>query len=168
MDRKRINPPYGTAQSFYRHRTQHPVQKDGYQTIRSSIIKECQTESLAYMQKGLKQQPNFQFGTPLGVLSKRGVNRVKRGGSWNNNAQNCRSANRSNNNPSNRNNNIGFRLVVSPAHRADGYPPADHRTDSRPLVHQGQKADTMPGLVAQAGWQERRSWHGLLKKGVPS
>lgn len=41
-----------------------------------------------------------------------GSNRVKRGGSWNNNAQNCRSANRNNNyNPSNRNSNLGFRPV---------------------------------------------------------
>ncbi|MBR4188454.1 MAG: SUMF1/EgtB/PvdO family nonheme iron enzyme [Kiritimatiellae bacterium] len=39
-----------------------------------------------------------------------GSNRVKRGGSWNNDAANCRSANRNNNNPSNRNNNLGFRL----------------------------------------------------------
>jgi formylglycine-generating enzyme required for sulfatase activity len=41
-----------------------------------------------------------------------GSNRVLRGGSWNNNGRNCRSANRNNNEPSNRNNNIGFRLVV--------------------------------------------------------
>jgi len=34
---------------------------------------------------------------------------VIRGGNFNNNAQNCRSANRNNNHPSNRNNNIGFR-----------------------------------------------------------
>jgi len=40
-----------------------------------------------------------------------GDNRVNRGGSWNSNAQNCRSANRNRNNPSNRNNNLGFRLV---------------------------------------------------------
>jgi hypothetical protein len=34
---------------------------------------------------------------------------VNRGGSWNNNANNCRVANRNNNNnPSNSNNNIGF------------------------------------------------------------
>jgi len=43
---------------------------------------------------------------------------VNRGGSWNNNANNCRSANRNNNNPDNRNNNIGFRAVLPPAHRA--------------------------------------------------
>lgn len=44
-----------------------------------------------------------------------GSNRVKRGGSWNNNAQNCRSANRNNNTPSNTNNNNGFRLCCSAA-----------------------------------------------------
>lgn len=40
-----------------------------------------------------------------------GSNRVIRGGSWNNNAQNLRSGNRNNNDPGNRNNNLGFRLV---------------------------------------------------------
>ena len=40
-----------------------------------------------------------------------GSNRVIRGGSWNNNAQNLRSANRNNDDPSKRNSNIGFRLV---------------------------------------------------------
>ena len=41
-----------------------------------------------------------------------GNNRVLRGGSWNNNAQNCRSAYRNNNNPDNANNNYGFRVAV--------------------------------------------------------
>ena len=36
-----------------------------------------------------------------------------RGGSWGNNARNARAANRNNNNPVNRNNNIGFRPVSS-------------------------------------------------------
>ncbi|MCR4574720.1 MAG: hypothetical protein K5787_13255 [Lentisphaeria bacterium] len=39
---------------------------------------------------------------------------MKRGGNWNNNAQNCRSANRNNNNPSNNNNNLGFRVLCLP------------------------------------------------------
>jgi formylglycine-generating enzyme required for sulfatase activity len=43
-----------------------------------------------------------------------GSNRVLRGGSWNNNAVNCRSANRNNNHPENRNHNYGFRLVFVP------------------------------------------------------
>jgi len=38
---------------------------------------------------------------------------VNRGGSWNNNARNCRSANRNRNTPGNRNNNLGFRLALS-------------------------------------------------------
>jgi len=38
---------------------------------------------------------------------------VLRGGSWNNNGNNCRSANRNNNQSGDRNNNIGFRVVVS-------------------------------------------------------
>jgi len=36
-----------------------------------------------------------------------------RGGSWNNNAQNVRSANRNRNTATNRNNNLGFRLAQS-------------------------------------------------------
>nr|WP_280142084.1 SUMF1/EgtB/PvdO family nonheme iron enzyme [Nitrosomonas aestuarii] len=36
-----------------------------------------------------------------------------RGGSWNNNARNVRSANRNRNEPDNRNNHIGFRLALA-------------------------------------------------------
>ncbi|MBD2770824.1 SUMF1/EgtB/PvdO family nonheme iron enzyme [Iningainema tapete] len=38
-----------------------------------------------------------------------------RGGSWNNNPRNCRSAYRDYNAPDNRNDNIGFRVVVAVA-----------------------------------------------------
>ena len=43
----------------------------------------------------------------------------RRGGGWNNpdkivGTENCRTANRNNNDPDNRNNNIGFRLVFVP------------------------------------------------------
>jgi len=38
---------------------------------------------------------------------------VLRGGSWNNNPDNARSANRNRNNADNRNNNVGFRLLCS-------------------------------------------------------
>ncbi|MEI6297528.1 MAG: SUMF1/EgtB/PvdO family nonheme iron enzyme [bacterium] len=47
---------------------------------------------------------------------------MNRGGSWNNDAQNCRTANRNNNTPDNRNNNIGFRLVSPKLKRMDGFP----------------------------------------------
>jgi hypothetical protein len=36
---------------------------------------------------------------------------VNRGGNWNNDARNCRSANRNNNEPGNRNNNLGLRVA---------------------------------------------------------
>ncbi|MBM4038197.1 MAG: hypothetical protein FJ290_06740 [Planctomycetes bacterium] len=45
----------------------------------------------------------------------RGERRVLRGGSWNNNPRNLRSANRNRNHPENRNNNAGFRVVLSAA-----------------------------------------------------
>jgi hypothetical protein len=38
---------------------------------------------------------------------------VVRGGSWNNNQDNARAAYRNRNNPDNRNNNLGFRVVCS-------------------------------------------------------
>ena len=61
-------------------------------------------------------------GSELGAGQ--GVNRVNRGGSWNNDAVNCRAANRNNNNPDNRNNNLGFRLAPAPTapvlNRLDG------------------------------------------------
>ncbi|MGJ3253255.1 MAG: SUMF1/EgtB/PvdO family nonheme iron enzyme [Elainellaceae cyanobacterium] len=41
------------------------------------------------------------------------VDLLLRGGSWNNNPRNCRSANRNRNNADNRNNNNGFRVVCS-------------------------------------------------------
>ena len=56
-----------------------------------------------------------------------GSNRVLRGGSWNNNANNCRSANRNNNNPSNENNNNGFRLCCSAALQGCTVVPGDLR-----------------------------------------
>jgi hypothetical protein len=46
---------------------------------------------------------------------------VLRGGGWNNNPDNARATNRNRNNPDNRNNNIGFRLLRSPTlHRLSG------------------------------------------------
>ncbi|MFM9966556.1 MAG: SUMF1/EgtB/PvdO family nonheme iron enzyme [Planctomycetaceae bacterium] len=42
-----------------------------------------------------------------------GSSRVCRGASFNNNTINCRVGNRNNNDPTNSNNNIGFRVVLS-------------------------------------------------------
>ncbi|MDE7166207.1 MAG: formylglycine-generating enzyme family protein [Bacteroidaceae bacterium] len=49
---------------------------------------------------------------PTGPSS--GSNRVERGGSWNNDARNCRVSNRVNNSPGSRFSNVGFRVVVIP------------------------------------------------------
>ncbi|MFN6399649.1 MAG: SUMF1/EgtB/PvdO family nonheme iron enzyme [Planctomycetota bacterium] len=43
----------------------------------------------------------------------KGTTRVIRGGSWNNSARNLRSACRNRNDPGDRNNNLGFRLLNS-------------------------------------------------------
>ncbi len=51
-----------------------------------------------------------------------GVNRVIRGGSWNNSAENCRSSYRNRNEPSNRNDNLGFRVARSSADEVDALP----------------------------------------------
>ncbi|HBB15271.1 MAG TPA: hypothetical protein DCZ76_13510 [Treponema sp.] len=62
---------------------------------------------------------NFSNGNSLtigGTGASSGSNRVLRGGSWNNDAPNCSVAYRNNNNPNNRNNNIGFRVVRSAQH----------------------------------------------------
>ena len=66
-----------------------------------------------------------------------GSNRAYRGGSWNNNANNCRSAYRNNNNPSNRNNNIGFRLCCSAA-------PQDSENRAVPVAVLFAKSDKYP------------------------
>jgi hypothetical protein len=49
--------------------------------------------------------------TPNPYGGNTGSNRVNRGGSWNNDAGNARSANRNNNDPGNRNDNLSFRLA---------------------------------------------------------
>ncbi|MDZ7363559.1 MAG: SUMF1/EgtB/PvdO family nonheme iron enzyme [candidate division KSB1 bacterium] len=48
--------------------------------------------------------------------------RVLRGGAWNNNPHNVACANRNNNEPDNRNNNVGFRVAKTPSkgQRANG------------------------------------------------
>jgi hypothetical protein len=51
------------------------------------------------------------------------VAQLLRGGSWNNNPRNCRSAYRNHNQPDNANNNVGFRVVCLPQHPSMSEPP---------------------------------------------
>ena len=64
--------------------------------------------SLSGAGAGWMNQPRMAAGT-----APNGPGRVLRGGSWNNNARNCRAAYRNRNHPDNRNDNIGFRVVVA-------------------------------------------------------
>ena len=96
-----------------------------------------------------------------------GSNRVIRGGSWNNNAQNCRSANRNNNNPDNRNNNIGFRLASSPHRptaRVHGPAPSasvvTRAAIPRPATGTNSSSDPWAGRRAgpRSALNQHRSW----------
>jgi len=69
-----------------------------------------------------------------------GSNRVIRGGSWNNDARNCRSAYRNRNWPENRNQNLGFRLARSSADGVDSLPDGTGRFPMPPRA-----AETRPG-----------------------
>jgi hypothetical protein len=65
-----------------------------------------------------------------------GSSRGLRGGNWNNNAFNLSSSNRNTNDPSNENNNIGFRLA-SPCRLArarSGLGPVEHPPVAPPAV----------------------------------
>ena len=70
--------------------------------------------------------------------------RVVRGGSWNNQAQNCRAAIRNRNEPANRRNNLGLRL--SAAH--------PHHGSSRAAdpVSGAARASRTAGYTASGGW----------------
>lgn len=64
-----------------------------------------------------------------------------RGGSWNNNDNNCRVANRNNNNPDNRNNNNGLRL----ANAID-----QARTGKKPFYREREQTAQFFALVRKA------------------
>ena len=66
-----------------------------------------------------------------------GVNRVIRGGSWNNHARNVRAANRNGNSPDIRNDNLGVRL--SRAHQPASRPVPDPIGIQSALARRGEK-----------------------------
>ena len=94
-----------------------------------------------------------------------GSNRVKRGGNWNNNAYNCRVANRNRNSPGNANNNLGFRLVSTTRGKDASCPiqvcpgPANAGTNMlrlrRPVAsHPGPPSPGLTSSVAGREWSE--------------
>jgi hypothetical protein len=69
-----------------------------------------------------------------------GSNRVNRGGSWNNEPRNCRSANRNRNEPDNRRNNLGFRVAGAAAQRERRMPPLEPDRIPSPATGQTRQA----------------------------
>ena len=66
-----------------------------------------------------------------------------RGGAWNNNQRNARCAYRNRNNPDNRNNNLGFRVVVS--HGGLGRPEMSRVHGRATEAAKGELARPVPG-----------------------
>ena len=78
-----------------------------------------------------------------------------RGGSWNNDGQNLRSANRNWNDPGNRNNNIGFRL----ARAQEGWMTLFDQTAIRSLGSASGQKPSGPRYVSRRG--------GVLPESLP-
>ena len=100
---------------------------------------------------------------PRGGPTGGGDNRVKRGGSWNNTAANARVANRNNNNPGNRNNNIGLRLSstrpgAAKCRSASRTPATAVVPPSWTCPSPGARAHSPPPRVAPKGPPRRRPW----------
>ena len=95
------------------------------------------------------------------------TNRVNRGGSWNNNARNCRAANRNRNTPDNRNNNLGFRVAAAPPVGMDfpaaGTGPLPVPDGFRPCGRIQRRRRT---LVGRNGWRSRPKVAGAAECGL--
>ncbi len=89
----------------------------------------------------------------------KGVNRVLRGGSWINNARNCRSAQRNRNEPDNVNDNIGFRL--SPAQGVSGCRAYD-QSGCRSFDASEAKSKAPAALVGRGCVSNARRWAVLF------
>ena len=84
---------------------------------------------------------------------------MNRGGSWNNNSRNCTAGNRNNNNPDNRNNNLGFRLAASQH--------CDFKTGSQSPPHSCSATPTKDGHAIPVSRASRRlGWVWALVKGA--
>lgn len=91
-----------------------------------------------------------------------GSERALRGGSWNNNHQNSRTAYRNNNNPDNRNNNVGFRVAepLSTGDRKCGV-----STESSPRV---ERSTPRPPVSLRAGRAAARACYQPMPRPLVS
>jgi hypothetical protein len=81
---------------------------------------------------------------------------VIRGGSFNNNWNNVRVANRNNNNPNNSNNNNGFRCAASsPGEFLAGQV---RRVQGRDAVAKREESRSVPGWAAGHAAQPKKNW----------
>src|ERR1017187_10418182 len=131
------------------------------------------TETVRQSKAGRRpaRQRRAKLLSPLGGAGYAGSNRVSPGGNWNNNANNCRSAQRNNNNPSNRNNNIGFRVVLAPSQPARRRAPWPTRRRSRPAQRtERRQTETAnrPVQVASGAFQKLRADSGPVRRPSPS
>jgi hypothetical protein len=83
---------------------------------------------------------------------------VLRGGGWNNNQNNARSANRNNNTPNNRNNNVGVRCVSAPGVFLTGQV---RRVHGRGASAEGKRLQTCSRL-RPGGGQPKIKWSRLV------
>jgi hypothetical protein len=94
---------------------------------------------------------------------------VIRGGSWNNDAVKCRSANRNNNPPDNRNTDIGFRLSSS-RQRSVGVCSRTHplhpRLDPRPGPAPARAGQKRPARRLPVGSFARKPSPGTPKSSI--
>jgi hypothetical protein len=91
----------------------------------------------------------FWMGCSAGAATREAIAgdaRVLRGGSWNNNGRNVRSANRNRNEPGRHDNDSGFRLALAPESRR----PARDQMTFLSAVYRRQKAHAL----RQAGRQD--------------
>lgn len=87
-------------------------------------------------------------------------------GSWNNNSNNCRSANRNRNNPDNTNNNNGFRVVCAPAHTVPRSVTVRTGGRSRSVVatSAAEETESRPGLVGAVDAAAERPGRGVVRR----
>ena len=93
------------------------------------------------------------FQPERGARPRRGV---LRGGSFNNNWNNVRVANRNNNNPNNSNNNNGFRCAASPP--GEFLIGQVRRVQGRGAVAEREESRSVPGWAAGKAVQPKKNW----------